>query len=390
MFFLQKRTNFSNYFGMAQAFLLLIFFCANMFFLSASSITAQTPKKEILIFNGVVTGVQGTTVQVLNGALSFDVSTSKLIDGSTGKAILPSAITVGSVFVTEGPIAESQSTPSKPELAQVILPENGSIGGVFKSMDMLDVANQTITINNQKITIDNETRIFGPSDVKIEKFEDFTKLKPNFHEIVMGVKLLNSGFIAKSVFVSAIDGTFLRDSGAGYVTDVKPGILEIFGGRISINIADFRAVQAQATGQTLDPNSSLKGAFISFVRDASKSANGEIRVHQPNLAQFLGRYNLQKVTKSNFLAFNTQIFVDKNTEYLIDGVLAKGNKGVKLLKKKVGTPIIVIGKIMQNKLFADTVDNFGFDDISLEDTRSLQFYFQEPMDLFIWSYLPTE
>ncbi len=405
MFFLQKRTNFSNYFGIVQAFLLLIFFCANMFFLSTSSITAQTPKKEILIFNGVVTGVQGATVQVLNGAFSFDVSTSKLIDGATGKVILPSAIPVGSVLVTEGPIPESKSIPSKPELAQVILPENGSIGGAFKSMDMLDLANRTITINDQKITIDDETKIFGPSDVKIEKFEDFTKLKPNVHEFIIGVKFLNSGFIAKSIFVNAlVDGKpFLRESGAGYVTDVKPGILEIFDGKISINIADFRSVQAQATGQPLDPNS-LKGAFISFLRDAnpSRSANGEVMVHQPNLAQFLGRYKVKKVTKSNFFVFNTPVFVDKDTDILIDGVgRGTGAKALKLLNKRIGKGVFVTAKGVQNKLVAVTVDNLGFDDltvdnfhfddtISSEDNNSSSVYLDKRTGFFIWPYLITE
>jgi hypothetical protein len=344
----------------------------NNVFAGQEKTSKQNQKRFPTFFEGFVTGVQGNTIEVLNGSLAFDLSNISVASGN--EILSSSSVVVGSVvridyFQPSGKEQKqaaatgAKSLVKSQDINRVIVQRKGSVelGGFFEDVKLEE---KSFKIYGYDIFVNSETKgrvVFKDSTkdfVDLEAMKIFKKGAAN-----ISAKLVDGKLVATDLTAFDLDGQIppgARYLGTirGYISDVKGTMVEILDGMVSLDVGPI------SKGIEL---SSLKNGYI-----YASSHSSELPV-APKLEAIAGsaRYinevffsgPFAKDQKQSVIIFSgTRILVNQDTIFVEsdeddDGntkILGRGATGLALLKSS-GSPIAIFVKVNGTTLIATEV-----------------------------------
>ncbi|MBI4853124.1 MAG: hypothetical protein HY819_15135 [Acidobacteria bacterium] len=322
-------------------------------------------------FEGFVTGVQGNTIEVLNGSLAFDLSKAKIVSGSEDLNI--SSIAVGSVvridyFQPSGKEQKKGATGAKSlvkseDVGSVIVQKMASVelGGFFGDVNLdkksFKIYGYEVFVNNEtkgQISVNNELK----NSVDLEILKSFKK-----GGMSVSAKLVEDRLVATSLFAFELDGQIPQGSRylgtiRGYVTDVKGTMVEILGGKVSLDLAPIAEdvkIASLKDGYVYASSHSSEFPVSSKLEAIAGTARYKNEVF------FSGSF--AKDQRQSVIIFSgVRLLVNENTLFIEsdeddDGnakILGKGSTGLALLKNS-GFPLAVFVTVNGNSLIATDV-----------------------------------
>lgn len=355
---------------------ILILICVAL--LSIIPITASAHEDEddfnLSTFSGVVTAVNGNTIQLMDGKFTFDLSTAKILvlgePGNISSIKVGSAISVSFQDLARQKVKRNAPHPPIQARQVDVRPQDFVLlAGFFENVDL---ASRSLVVFKQRILTNNETRFFGytgangPQDIR--SLEDVAS-SPN-KTLVTAVRRVGADLVATVVGVVPDDLTAESVTGfiGGYPTDVKGNRVELFDGLLSFNITNAELF-AQQTNRPITADA-LKQSYLNVnIRNLTPDAQlsgtnlAEASIVQATVRDAFDFFGpVQKIHESSFTLFNQRIVVNAETKFIAfqsedDKEPVKGVEGLKLLR--VGGRVITGLNIVGGELTASFVFVFA-------------------------------